>query len=250
MSFSQGLLQAVGFSAGMSLHQKQEVRPILRKRLLSNVVYVCCNVWIILHCLSLHGEILEQHVFTKHLDRLEMFRPLSWLYTPWAFTWVTAGFALTIFCIAFLANLSSERSAFNFGKVWFVVVTLAFAVFAYAMVYDAAYYYFGNSCTPYLRVGCINIGNSADTFGLASAGVYLLRSLFVLLPKEHGTIVFFGGEVLDIFGSTVYLIPTAPLPHSVCVALTYAFEMTPLFHDLYQEPDGRERATAIYHNQR
>lgn len=258
MSFSKGLLQAAGFSAGMAWSSDVETRPILRKRRLAALVYLLVNAAMLFSCFSLQKEFSKEHWFLtvvyNVMQRFPGLRPftedLVWKDLWWLFSFVIFSCALAVFMIIVIVRISPNRSAFDIGNGCLFLVTILFSSVMYAVSYDTFYFLFGNRCAPYIGVLCFNFANYADQFALCATGVYVVRSLFFLLPQEVGTIVFCGTLVKDIRESDrnrLYFVPTAPVPHFVYMACNYMFDLMPLFYDVYHVPDGRERATSLHH---
>lgn len=260
MSFSKGLLQAAGFSAGMAWSNNAEVRPVIRKRRFTAVLYLLANTVMLFKCFSLQKETSQEHWFLAFLhSTMQRFPELHsyaeeilWKDMWYLFSLVMFCSALLVFMVIVLLRISPSRSAFDVGNGYLFLVTVLFSGVMYAVSYDTFYFLFGNRCAPYVGILCFNFANYAHQFALCATAVYVARSLFFLLPGEVGTIVFFGSLVKDIRQSDrnrLYFVPTAPVPHFVYMSCNYMFDLMPAFYDVYHVPDGRERAAALHHHE-
>ncbi len=247
MSFIDGVSQAVGIRFGMSLMNRGEIRPILRKRFLANIVYIVSLVYCISKSFSIQPADVGNHIFLAWLDKNEWFVLLvmktgKMVRDPWMFTYTVSIIATIVTIVVILMNVRRDRNVLHLSRVGYAIVTVVYSLVTYAIIYDCLYYWFGNTCVPFVNILCVNFASSAGTFATWALVVYIFRSSYVLLPLEKGTVAFFGNGILDLRGGGLFLIPTLPAPHIFCVLCTYAFDMIPFLWDMYHHPDGRERA--------
>lgn len=247
MSFMNGLSQAIGIRFGVAAMSKEETRPILRKRLLTNLIYLAS----ILYCLGISFSFQSQapsyNVFWGWLDRNQWFVLLMQKvgmesYIPWKFTQFTLFVAMFTTWVAILLNKKDGESIWDLSGFWYLIVASTYGLFMYASIYDIAYFLLGNKCLPYFNVFCFNFANYAEYFAFWALVVYGFRSASLLLPLEKGTLVFWGKEMTDLVGGGLRILPTLPVPHTFCIILYFAFDMIPVMWDIYHHPDGRERA--------
>lgn len=236
-----GMLQSIGKGIGlgiaMSIVMQTEIRPVLRKRLLANLFFLGWTLWGAGKAFSIQPIDPVPHFFILAVERMGITGTYDWMFTHVAIT-----FGLTALAAAFWT--SADRKAFDLSLGGNVVTLIAMALVAYASVYDGAYYLFGNNCTV-LSVGCLNFANQAHYFALGSYIVYLLSSMTVLRPGEHGMLGFCVWDVRELKGGGTYFTPTAPLPHTLRVLSQIAFDLILGMWDIYVHPDGRERATQL-----
>jgi len=247
MSFMNGLSQAIGIRFGMAAMNKEETRPILRKRLLANVFYLGSILYCLLGSFSFRPQAPSYHVFWGWLDRNQWFALLMQkfgvvAYSPRTFTYLALFVVVVTTTVAVLLNKKNGESIWDLSDSWYLVVTFVCALFMYALIYDIAYFWFGNKCVPYLNVFCFNFANYAGDFAFWAAAVYAFRSSFLLRPSEKGTVAFDGNGILDLIGGGLIILPTLPAPHTICIIFYFAYDMIPVMWDLYHHPDGRERA--------
>lgn len=246
MSIMSGVSQALGIRLGMALADQKEMRPILRKRLLANIVYVLTFVYSLWLSFSGFPSETMYHLFGIWMSEHQRFAYVMMkigvpINHSFVFTGVMVFVASLVTITVVYVSRVTGRSVIDLTRAGYAVITLSYALVTYALIYDS-FYWFGNSCLPVANVLCLNFANHANDFALSASLVYLFRSAYVLTPRENGTIIFNGDTVIDLEGGGLYLIPTLPAPHFICVGLNYAFDMIPFLWDMYHHPDGREHA--------
>jgi hypothetical protein len=246
MSIMSGVSQALGIRLGMALADQKEMRPILRKRLLANIVYVLTSVYSL--GLSFTWLPVEKtaHIFVVWVVGHQGITRLATqigvhVDHSFVFTWVMVLMSVLITAIVIFASREFGRKLTDLTWGGYAVLTFCYSFVTYALIYDS-FYWLGNSCLPVANVLCFNFANYANNFASSAALVYLFRSTYVLTPLENGTIVFNGAPLVNLKGGGIYFIPTLPVPHFICVGLNYAFDMIPFLWDMYHHPDGREHA--------
>jgi hypothetical protein len=238
-----------GFGAGISLATGRQVQPILLKRLVTNVLYLLFTIWGVFLAFSFQQAAPAQHLFAEFVERT----PSLGSYYPWMFTTYAYGFAgialgliyVLSGCLIFLGAepLVDLRDLGKFGDF---LAWLAFAVPMYALTYDVAYYWFGNSCAFWV-FGCLSFTNAAFFFAKIAACVYLFREFTVLLSRERATKSFNGDDVKNVTGGGVFFTPGAPLPHIIYAPAQALLGVVPLLWHLYVGPDGRYSSHEITH---
>jgi len=150
--------------------------------------------------------------------------------------------AIIVTIVVLLLEARPGKKDFHFSWFGYLVVTSFYSFISYASVYDLLYYWLEDRCIPFINVFCLNFASNAGRFAFWAWLVYWFRSVYLILPLENGTIAFFGRGLVDVKGAGLLFVPTIPMPHLLCVACNYAFDMVPFFWDIYHHPDGRERA--------
>lgn len=244
MSISQRFFGMIGLGIGMTLAQKEERRPILRKRLLTSCIWFFATLYVwMTKGFSVYRETPKEHIFLSFLYKFEIFKDVVWQNQTWLFSSCAFAFACLVLIISVFINKSSERHVLDIGGFSFFIVTLVFLCAMYAISYDINYFVIGNRCT--LGAMCFNFANYAHEFAVVSTAAYILRSTFVSLPDEECRILFCAFTVRKIDTNGVYFVPTAPVPQAFYMFFIFAFDLMPFLYDFYHKPDGRERAVLV-----
>lgn len=233
----QGFLHALGFKLGMGFLNQAETRPILRKRKLASFVYGFLLVYCVVKSFSFQQQEQTAHAFVSLMGKFG-----GSVDGPFAFILVTGMFACLVLVVTLMVYQEDERKIGDIPSVAKATIMVGFLPFVYAVPYNTAFYLFGNSCVPFVGVPCLNVATVASSFAMSSVVVYIFRSCFLLRPEERGTIVFNSSKVQEFHEPGFHIIPTAPIPHTLYVALNTAYDIIPAFWDLYHHPDGRELA--------
>lgn len=247
-SIFNGLAQATGIRIGLAGLSKGKVHIESQKRFAITLVYLFFLVYYSYESFFFSLKPLGDHVFWVWLDKNQWFvlliRRFGFeAYNPLNFAIYTAIFAVVATAVILFVNMRDGKPLTLLPKFWYVVLFVCYCPVAYASVYDPLYFWMGNSCLfPSSNYLCKNYTNTADNFATMSLGIYFLRSVCSLLPGEKGTILFSGHDVIDIFGGTLFILPTVPVPHTIALPLYYMFNYLPGAWDLYRHPDGRENA--------
>ncbi len=168
----------------------------------------------------------------------------------WAFLTFVSYLTVMVFCIIIISNSTKVK---EFGLValvklnafQYIFLDLVFMLFAYASVYDFAYYGLENRCVPYLSILCVNFANNANLFAWGSAVVYLLRITTRVVPKENAWIEFCGQQIQPIEGGRIYMLPALPYPYILYMISMRLFEVDIGLWAAYSEPDGRNNAIKV-----
>lgn len=247
-SVFNGLAQAMGLRIGLAGMRKGEVHIENKKRFAITLIYLFFLVYYLYKSFSFRSKERGDHVFWVWLDKNDWFVLLTQkfgfeAYNPGNFAIYTAIIAGVATAFVLFVNMRDGKPLTLLPKFWYVVLFVCYCPLAYALVYDPLYFWMGNGCLfSSSNFLCMNYTNTADDFATMSLWIYFLRSVCSLLPEEKGTILFSGNNVADIFGGALFLLPTLPAPHTICVPLYYMYNYLPGAWDLYRHPDGRENA--------
>ncbi len=231
----------IGFLSGFRVNQIEQ-RPISRKHFFLKIVYLLSLVYCFYQAISWQEQIIRDHFLVSFFSGFGIGLKLEV-----ATLTISAGlFVLYIIGVVFICfrDSSVEMHWASFPNIGDACITCAFALFVYAYTYDM-FYFFGNHCVATSTL-CVNFSNTAHTFAISSAGIYLLRSYFIFRPEETGTKIFFGHEIRKIYGTGSYLIPTIPVPHFIYICMISVWDIIPFFWFMYHHPDGRESAQELH----